>query len=1050
MMGTIRSGAVVVCDQPLELERAMAESLTLAAGLEPIAGYTLVRLLGRGGFGEVWEARAPGDFHVALKFLRLETRQAGVEQQALEVIRNIRHVHLLDVQFARRVADCLVIAMPLCEQTLLDRLRVCRAEGKPGVPRKELLRYMGELSRAVDYLNEPRHRAEDGGLVGVQHRDIKPHNIFLVGGGVRLADFGLAKILAATAASTQGSMTAAYAAPEVIQGKFSRWSDQYSLAATYCELRTGHPPFKGENHFALMFAHMQRTPKLAGIPEEERKAVARALAKKPEERWPTCREFVQALIAGARQDDQRGAAPPTAGMPPEITAIRLAETQVLSPIPPTQIVGGSSLRVAAMATGLRRHWVWAFGLAVVLAGLAAVVVIPRLGRSPVEPLSVPTRRAPRPAQPTSPGPVEPAKPVPSNPELIAAAPTQVPAGLTKIDVGPVPVEPVEPVPSNPESIAAAPSQVPAGPAKIDVGPVPVERAPAPTEPAKQITNSIGMHLTLIPAGTFLMGSPDSDKDAHNDEKPRHQVRIAKPFYLGVTEVTQEQFEVVMKKNPSCFSATGGGKGKVAGEDTRRHPVEQVSWDDAIEFCSKLSEREGLQPFYGSGGEALLGADGYRLPTEAEWEYACRAGSTTRYSFGDDEARLGDHAWFGGNANGKTHPVGQKLANAWGLYDMHGNVWEWCWDGYQGDYYKGSPGADPLGPARSGTRVGRGGHWDDFPQFCRGGRRSWTSPGGRYYNHGFRVARVGSRRLQSVPSVPGSAATAPAPVSAEAAKVVPPPVRTEPIPAPEEPRKQITNSIGMKLVLIPAGSFLMGSPDSDKDAEVNEKPRHQVQITRSFYLGATEVTQEQYETVMGWNPSLFSSSGGEKVKVAREEIRRRPVERVSWNDAIEFCNKLGEREGLRPFYGSGGQFLPSGDGYRLPTEAEWEYACRAGSTKRYFFGDNDANLGKYAWFGGNSDGKTHPVGQKSPIAWGLFDMHGNVWEWCWDWYQADYYKGSPGADPLGPAWSGTRVGRGGSWFWDSRLCQAAYRGNRRAPDSHNNGGGFRVARGQLNR
>jgi serine/threonine-protein kinase len=142
---------------------------------------------------------------VALKFLRLDLREASVEQRALKVIRNIRHGHLLDVQFATRVGDCLVIAMPLCDQSLLDRLNACRAEGRPGVPRNELLRYMDELARAVDYLNEPRHRAEDGSLVGVQHRDIKPANIFLLGGSVRLADFGLAKVLAATVASTRGA-----------------------------------------------------------------------------------------------------------------------------------------------------------------------------------------------------------------------------------------------------------------------------------------------------------------------------------------------------------------------------------------------------------------------------------------------------------------------------------------------------------------------------------------------------------------------------------------------------------------------------------------------------------------------------------------------------------------------------------------------------------------------------------------------------------------------------------------------------------------------------
>jgi serine/threonine-protein kinase len=313
----------------------MAESLVLAAGATPMAGYKLVRLLGRGGFGEVWEARAPGDFHVALKFLRLGMREADMEQRALEVIRHVRHVHLLDVQFATRVADCLVIAMPLCDQTLLDRLHACQAKGRPGIPRNELLRYMTELAMAIDYLNQPRRKAADGRLVGVQHRDIKPHNVFLVSGSVRLADFGLAKILAASAASTQGSMSPHYAAPEVIQGKFSKWSDQYSLAATYFELRTGNPLFQGENVLQVIYAHVNRLPELNVVPEQERRALARALAKRPEERWPTCRDFVRALLDGIRGGDHRASAKAPTNVPasaPTITETKPLETQLPPPI----------------------------------------------------------------------------------------------------------------------------------------------------------------------------------------------------------------------------------------------------------------------------------------------------------------------------------------------------------------------------------------------------------------------------------------------------------------------------------------------------------------------------------------------------------------------------------------------------------------------------------------------------------------------------------------------------------------------------------------------
>jgi mono/diheme cytochrome c family protein len=262
-----------------------------------VPGYRLVRLLGRGGFGDVWEAMAPGGVRVALKFLRLESTGIALEQRGLEVIRDLRHPHLVDVQFAVQVADCLVIAMSLCEQNLLDRLRACQAQGMPGIPRDELLGFMDDVAEALDFLNEPRHPAGDGTatLVGVQHRDVKPHNIFLAGGSARLADFGLAKILESTTASHTGAMSPLYVAPEVLEGRVTQWTDQYSLALTYCQLRTGKLPFASASANQAIYAHAHLPPDLSDLPQEERPIVDRALAKPPEERWPSCREFVRGL-----------------------------------------------------------------------------------------------------------------------------------------------------------------------------------------------------------------------------------------------------------------------------------------------------------------------------------------------------------------------------------------------------------------------------------------------------------------------------------------------------------------------------------------------------------------------------------------------------------------------------------------------------------------------------------------------------------------------------------------------------------------------------------
>jgi formylglycine-generating enzyme required for sulfatase activity len=240
-----------------------------------------------------------------------------------------------------------------------------------------------------------------------------------------------------------------------------------------------------------------------------------------------------------------------------------------------------------------------------------------------------------------------------------------------------------------------------------------------------------------------MGSPGGEGDS--DERPQHRVRITRPFYLGVYEITQAQYQAVMGVNPSWFSSNGGGKDNVAGQPTDRHPVETVSWLDAVTFCNKLSEREGRKPFYEIDGQNVRVPDwdgpGYRLPTEAEWEYACRAGTGTRYSFGDDEASLGEHSWFDGNSEGRTHPVGGKWRNEFGLFDMHGNVWEWCWDGFDMGYYSKSAAVDPRGPDGAVARVIRGGCWRLAPRGVRAAGRYKYAPERRDYNRlGFRAAR----------------------------------------------------------------------------------------------------------------------------------------------------------------------------------------------------------------------------------------------------------------------------------------------------------------------
>ncbi len=239
---------------------------------------------------------------------------------------------------------------------------------------------------------------------------------------------------------------------------------------------------------------------------------------------------------------------------------------------------------------------------------------------------------------------------------------------------------------------------------------------------EEMTNSIGMRFMLIPAGELMMGSPADDEDASDDEHPQHRVRITKPFYLGVHEVTQEQYEQVMGKHP-----WSGQPYVKSGAD---YPATYVSWEDAVAFCEKLSAKEGCT---------------YRLPTEAEWEYACRAGSTTSFFFGDDYSALGNHAWYYENAwnagQQYAHSVGQKKRNGWGLYDMHGNVWEWCADWYGEGYYKESPVDDPPGASSGDDRVFRGGSWLSLPRNSRSAFRLRLYPVVRDFSIGFRVSRT---------------------------------------------------------------------------------------------------------------------------------------------------------------------------------------------------------------------------------------------------------------------------------------------------------------------
>ena len=536
--------------------------------------------------------------------------------------------------------------------------------------------------------------------------------------------------------------------------------------------------------------------------------------------------------------------------------------------------------------------------------------------------------------------------------------------------------------------------------------------------------STKMAFRKVKAGTFTMGSP-SGEIAREDDEGQHEVTLTKDFFIGVFETTQKQYETITGKNPSKHQG-----------DFR--PVDQVSFD-AIRGKDKgagwpANNAVDEDSFMGKL-RTLTGRD-FDLPTEAQWEYACRAGTTTAWNNGtditsaDDDAALHALARFfysipegkGGYSEAST-TVGSYLPNAWGIYDMHGNVMEWCLDWYQFDL-----GSDPVtDPVGSDHMIGGDGRCCRNTSFfesankCRSAERNAFKSPADYDDIGFRVALTINKDTYMVVDLE----------SGEASYL------------PDVPKDGWTDehkTTKMVFRKVLANTFAMGSPTNELGRSGDET-LHNVTLSKDFYIAVFQTTQKQYETIMGRNPSEYKGD-------------TRPVECVSYNT----IRGSGKGSGW-PASGDvdddsflGKLRAKTGKAFDLPTEAQWEYACRAGTTTALNNGTNLSNveedenmnkLGRYEYNcnDGKGDCRQHTVvGSYLPNVWGLFDMHGNVLEWCLDWYGD--YEGDV-TDPSGPAEGIRRVLRGGSWGHSAYFCRSASRINI-SPSDYEYHYGFRLA------
>lgn len=1054
------------------------------------------RLLGAPG-EESWAVLDPHGRLVAVRIAPTGTDLAAREYRTLKRLRALRepfvfptldvilldeHRRLLPPQaFAQAdanlsarpaVADpCaryMAIVSPMPESTLQQRLADCLHGGLPGIPPEELLPYVEAVAYGLDRLTYAQFDL-GAGPMAIVHGDLKPANLVFAFGRLMIANLGLARPTdGGNLAVTSVAGTPAYLAPEVIAEKRTTHStDQYALGIAYYELRTGELPFADELPYNILKAHVQGRLILDRLAPAERQVVAQATARKPEDRFPTCRAFYEALYVAVHS----AAATPAAVRRPD----------------PRQAAN--------------------------LAELAEALAAEPLG-SPVAPPSAPTAQAaaspPSPVAPTSAaaqnrGPA-PSPAAASSTPAAAKRPSTPPAGALYATAAPALGEAV----SASAAAPAAPVKTPESPKTPAAAKPAGESAPKVEPPPRWAAETFASPLGAVLGNPELGRSGSGGRGAKESgpspsalaaESLRSEPPTAQSLFVSVVDPPQA---AAPSTKPAAAEGSGAGLGGGLGQTTR--PIVGGALEGA---GTPVGGPERLGP--GSSGERPApkpaashappppvqrpsGKETPAKPVEKAKEpvppakesaprplasgAASAAASSGAASAGGSPSGVSSGAASGPASSGPSSATASGPASGEGKRSKLGDLL----DDARRVRREGVPTPPPQNripiPASMNGWIVPGAvggtvlllllvGWSIF-----GGSGGGGSSGGGAKDSGLALAEVaplsfhaGETLSFSVvdPSKPLEgvvfrwAGEAPAgaeldektgDVSWTAPKSAVPGVRSVVVeverladrktaraevrvellpPLGPKAGDGIVNSIGMKLVYVPEGGFTMGSPTTESGRDEQEA-LHPVNLTKGFHLGACEVTEAEYREVMETQPSYFAAEA--KTPAERD---RWPVERVSHADAVAFCKKLSARDAEQK----------AGRSYRLPTESEWEYACRAGTSTAFACGEQLST--QHAWFRAPSGARpTTPAetGKRSPNAWGLFDMHGNVYEWCTDWHSPDAYLSGDDSDPTGPAKGYTRVVRGGSYLQTAQQCRSAERYHC-PPDVQDVALGFRV-------